>query len=76
MRAYQFALDPTPAQQQALASHYGAARFAYNWALARIKTNLEQRRAQRESGVGERELTPSVSWSAYGAAQSLQPGQG
>jgi putative transposase len=35
IRAYRFALDPTAAQQRALASHAGAARFAWNWALAR-----------------------------------------
>lgn len=29
-QAYRFCLDPTPAQQRALASHAGAARFAYN----------------------------------------------
>jgi putative transposase len=34
-RAYRFALDPTPAQQRALRSHAGAARFAWNWGLAR-----------------------------------------
>ena len=33
--AYRFALDPSPAQQRALRSHAGAARFAWNWALAR-----------------------------------------
>ncbi|HEX7165080.1 MAG TPA: helix-turn-helix domain-containing protein, partial [Trebonia sp.] len=31
--AYRFALDPTPAQQRALRSHAGAARFAWNWGL-------------------------------------------
>ncbi|WP_344888844.1 RNA-guided endonuclease TnpB family protein [Actinomadura meridiana] len=33
-QAYRFALNPTPAQRRALASHAGAARFAWNWALA------------------------------------------
>jgi putative transposase len=37
VRAYRFALDPSPAQQRALASHAGAARFAWNWALARCQ---------------------------------------
>ncbi len=32
-QAYRFALDPTAAQQRALASHVGAARFASNWGL-------------------------------------------
>jgi putative transposase len=35
--AYRFALDPTAAQQRALRSHAGAARFAWNWALARCR---------------------------------------
>src|SRR6185437_4071273 len=35
--AYRFALDPAPAQQRALRSHAGAARFAWNWGLARCK---------------------------------------
>ena len=34
-RAYRFALDPSPAQERALRSHAGAARFAWNWGLAR-----------------------------------------
>jgi putative transposase len=33
-RAYRFALNPSPAQQRALCSHAGAARFAWNWGLA------------------------------------------
>ena len=31
--AYRFALDPSPAQERALRSHAGAARFAWNWGL-------------------------------------------
>jgi putative transposase len=33
-QAYRFALNPTPAQERALRSHGGAARFAWNWGLA------------------------------------------
>ncbi|WP_440105010.1 helix-turn-helix domain-containing protein, partial [Streptosporangium sp. H16] len=29
--AYRYALDPTPEQARLLASHCGAARFAFNW---------------------------------------------
>jgi putative transposase len=43
MQAYRFALDPTPAQRRALASHCGAARFAYNWGLAVVKARLDAR---------------------------------
>jgi putative transposase len=34
-------LDPTPAQQRALASHAGAARFAWNWGLAACRDRYE-----------------------------------
>src|SRR5258708_30306926 len=37
VQAYRFALDPSPAQQRALCSHAGAARFAWNWALAKCQ---------------------------------------
>jgi len=36
-QAYRFALDPTPAQERMLRSHAGAARFAWNWGLARCR---------------------------------------
>jgi putative transposase len=36
-RAYRFALDPSPAQERSLRSHAGAARFAWNWALAKCR---------------------------------------
>ena len=36
-QGYRFALEPTPAQERALRSHAGAARFAWNWGLARCK---------------------------------------
>ena len=42
MQAYRFALDPTPAQVRNLERHAGAARFAYNWALAAVKANIGQ----------------------------------
>ena len=37
VQAYRFALDPTPAQERMLRSHAGAARFAWNWGLARCR---------------------------------------
>jgi len=40
-QAYRFALDPSPAQERALRSHAGAARFAWNWGLARCKERYE-----------------------------------
>ena len=34
-------LDPTPKQERLMASHAGAARFAYNAGLAHVKEVLE-----------------------------------
>jgi putative transposase len=50
-QAYQFALDPTPRKQGSLASHTGAARFAYNWGLELVTTRLDQRRAGEDVQV-------------------------
>jgi putative transposase len=62
-QAYQFALDPTPRQVEALLSHAGGARFAYNTMLAAVKANLDQRAAERSYGIAEAELTPCMDWS-------------
>ncbi|GAT07615.1 IS200/IS605 family element transposase accessory protein TnpB [Mycolicibacterium novocastrense] len=62
-QAYRFALDPTPTQLRALASHAGAARFAHNHMLALVKATMDQRAAERSYGVPEAELTPVVGWS-------------
>jgi putative transposase len=35
IQAYRFALEPSAAQEQMLRSHAGAARFAWNWGLAK-----------------------------------------
>jgi putative transposase len=40
-QAYRFALDPTPAQERTIWSHAGAARFAWNWGLAKCKERHE-----------------------------------
>jgi IS605 OrfB family transposase len=62
-QAYRFALDPTPKQVRALASHVGASRAAYNWALASIMARISQREAERSYGFGGDDLTPFGSWS-------------
>jgi putative transposase len=36
-QAYRFALDPSSAQLREMASHAGAARFAWNWGLAKCR---------------------------------------
>jgi putative transposase len=65
IQAYRFALEPTVGQQAALGSHCGAQRYAFNWGLARIKANLDQRAAEKTCDIPGDQLTPSVSWSAY-----------
>jgi putative transposase len=50
-QAFRFALAPNNAQRSALASHAGAARFAFNWGLALVKARLEARMADPESQV-------------------------
>ncbi|MFE7721473.1 helix-turn-helix domain-containing protein [Nocardia rhizosphaerihabitans] len=62
-QAYRFALDPTPAQARALASHAGAARFAHNHMLALVKAVLDQRAAERSYDLTADELTPLLGWS-------------
>jgi putative transposase len=63
IQAYRFALDLTPGQERAVLSHAGAARVAYNWALAWVKAVMDQRAAERSYGVPDDLLTPQVSWS-------------
>ncbi|MDT5025243.1 MAG: putative transposase, partial [Micromonosporaceae bacterium] len=41
----------------------GAARYAFNWALAAVKVNIGQRAAERSYGVAEEQLTPALGWS-------------
>jgi putative transposase len=62
-QAYRFALDPSPDQVRMLESHCGAARFAFNHMLDVVKTNLDQRAAERSYGVGGPDLTPAQGWS-------------
>ena len=61
-RAYRFALDPTPSQVRDLQRHAGAARFAYNWALATVQANLGQRAAEVTYGIAVDDRTPAVGW--------------
>ncbi|MQA76453.1 MAG: helix-turn-helix domain-containing protein, partial [Solirubrobacterales bacterium] len=46
-QAYRFCLEPTPAEARRLASHAGAARFAYNRGLARVEACLKAREWER-----------------------------
>jgi putative transposase len=60
-----FALEPTATQERAFRSHCGAARVAYNWCLAQVKANWEQRRAEESYGIPEDQRTPWINTSAY-----------
>jgi putative transposase len=51
MQAYRFEVDPNNHTRSAMASHAGAARFAYNWALALVKSRLAERERIRESAL-------------------------
>jgi len=64
--AVKVALDPTPRQERILRSNVGAARFAFNWGLARIKANLDQREAEKTYGISDDDLVPYVNWSFFG----------
>jgi putative transposase len=45
-RGWRFEVEmTTPAQESVIAQHFGARRFAYNWALAQVKANLDARAA-------------------------------
>ncbi|MFB7339747.1 zinc ribbon domain-containing protein [Streptomyces hydrogenans] len=63
VQAFRFALDPNAAQEQALRSHCGAARAAYNWAVAWVTASWLQRGAEETYGIPEGELTPWRPWS-------------
>jgi IS605 OrfB family transposase len=71
MQAYQFALDPTTRQQRSLASHTGAARFAYNWGLELVTTRLDQRRAGQDVQVPW--TLPDLRWEWNRAKQDVAP---
>ena len=42
-QAFRLALDPTELQRRALASHCGAARFAFNWGLEQVQAAMALR---------------------------------
>lgn len=68
VQAYRFALDPTPNQLRALASHPDAARFAHNHMLALVKAVADQRAAERSYGIPEGQRTSVGIGGAVGVA--------
>jgi putative transposase len=71
IQAYRFALDPTPRQRRALASHCGAARYAYNWGLQLVQERLEQQRAGEDTEVPW--TLPALRWEWNRAKQQAAP---
>jgi putative transposase len=53
---FRFEVEPTTGeQQQLIRRHFGARRFAHNWALAQVKANLDARKADP--------AVPALGWS-------------
>jgi putative transposase len=48
---FRFCLDPTVEQDEVLARHAGASRFAFNQCLRMVKTALTQRKTDPDTGV-------------------------
>ena len=78
IQAYRFALDPSPAQERALHSHAGAARFAWNWGLAKCKERYEAE-GKWYSGAelhklwnAEKKADPSLAWWAENSKCAYQ----
>jgi putative transposase len=71
IQAYRYALDPTPRQRRALASHCGAARYAYNWGLQLVQQRLEQRRAGEDIEVPW--TLPTLRWQWNRAKHQVAP---
>lgn len=55
-RAYLYELDPNREQRILLAKHAGAARFAYNWGLARRISLWEQEKRRTDAVEQHREI--------------------
>ena len=67
-RAYRFALAPSPAQERRLRSHAGAARFAWNWGLARCRERYRAERKWYSAAElhrlwnAEKKASPALGW--------------
>ena len=59
---FRFCLDPTVGQQEALARHAGAARFAFNQCLRTVKTAINARRA---------DLDVEIPWTGFDLINSF-----
>ena len=75
VQAYRFALDPNAAQENALRSHCGAARAAYNWAVAWVEASWWQRRAEESYGIPEEALAQWRPWSLPALRKAFNEGK-
>jgi putative transposase len=75
VRAYRFAVDPTPPRKPRWASHCGAQRSAVDWGLALVTANLGQRHAETSCGIPAGELIPAVGVVGVQPAEAVEPGQ-
>ncbi|GAA1376331.1 RNA-guided endonuclease TnpB family protein [Catellatospora chokoriensis] len=73
-QAYRFALDPNATQMAALASHAGASRKAFNWALGLVKAQLDQRAAEKTYGLTDDLLTPITDHARHGPVVGVDVG--
>jgi putative transposase len=78
VQAYRFALDPAPAQERMLLSHAGAARFAWNWGLARCQERYAAERRWysamelQKLWNAEKRSDPALSWWAENSKCAYQ----
>ena len=78
VQAYRFALDPTPAQERMLRSHAGAARFAWNWGLAKCQERYAAERKWYSAADmhklwnAQKKADPDLSWWAENSKCAYQ----
>jgi putative transposase len=78
VQAYRFALDPTPAQERMLWSHAGAARFAWNWGLAKCQERYAAERKWYSAAElhkmwnAEKKADPDLAWWAENSKCAYQ----
>ena len=78
VQAYRFALDPSPAQERMLRSHAGAARFAWNWGLAKCRERYAAERKWYSAADlhklwnAEKKADPGLAWWAENSKCAYQ----
>ena len=76
VQAFTFALDPTDEQSVQIARFFGARRFAFNWTLAQIRTDLEHYRETGESSTPPSFYSLRKRWNAHKNAVCLNADTG